>query len=87
MHLDRLAYPPPLMTSEPGSFARKTIVERKPQILREVSRANPYPADILSAIGAFAREIASQAISPLREDAPDVAHEAAYGVCWASWSA
>ena len=44
----RSAFPPPLMTSEPGSFARKTIVERKPQILREVSQAHPYPPEIQS---------------------------------------
>ena len=64
--------PPPLMTSEPGSFARKTIVERKPQILREVSGAHSYPSDIRRALDAFAREIDSQPIRPLREDAPDV---------------
>lgn len=73
MHVDRSTYPPPLMTSEPGSFARKTIVERKPQILREVAQAHPYPRDILSGLEAFAREIASGRIAPLREDAPDVA--------------
>ena len=60
------------MTSEPCSFARKTIVERKPQILQEVSQAHPYPLRILSAIKALAHEIAGEAILPLREDAPDV---------------
>ena len=72
MGADRGHYPPPLMTSEPGSFARKTIVERKPQILREVSRAHAYPPQIQAALVAFADEIASAPISPLREDAPDV---------------
>lgn len=33
------------MTSEPGSFARSTIVERKPQIIRQVSANNGYPPD------------------------------------------
>ncbi len=63
--------PPPLMTSTPGSFARQTIVERKPQILREVSQAYPYPPDIQAALAAFAVEIAAQPIRPLAEDAPD----------------
>jgi hypothetical protein len=34
--------PPPLMTSELGSFARRTIVERKPQIIRQVIEDNDY---------------------------------------------
>jgi uncharacterized protein with ATP-grasp and redox domains len=59
------------MTSTPGSFARQTIVERKPQILREVSQAYPYPPDIQAALAAFAVEIAAQPIRPLIEDAPD----------------
>jgi len=63
--------PPPLMTSTPGSFARQTIVERKPQILREVGQAHPYPPDIQAGLVAFAAEIAAQPIRPLTEGAPD----------------
>ena len=73
MRTQRFPLPPPLMTSEPGSFARKTIVERKPQILREVSQAHPYPPEIQSALRAFADEIASEPVRPLREDAGDAA--------------
>ena len=65
--------PPPLMTSTPGSFARKTIVERKPQILREVSQAYAYPAEIQAALTAFSDEIRSALIQPLTETAPDIA--------------
>jgi hypothetical protein len=72
MTINQDTVPPPLMTSEPGSFARKTIVERKPQILREVSQAYDYPPEIQGALRTFAAEIASQPIQPLREDAPDV---------------
>jgi len=60
------------MTSTPGSFAQKTIRERKPQIIQEVSQAYPYPPEILSELEAFAHEIASEPIRPLHEDAPDV---------------
>jgi hypothetical protein len=70
--VDRSGYPPPLMTSEPGSFARKTIVERKPQILHEVGAAYPYPAEVEEELGAYAHEIASLPVAPLREEAPDV---------------
>jgi hypothetical protein len=69
---NQMSYPPPLMTSEPDSFARKTIVERKPQIIAEVSRAHCYPPEIQAGLLAFADEIASQPIQPLHERAPDV---------------
>jgi len=65
--------PPPLMTSEPGSFARHTIVERKPQIIHRVIENNDYPPDIVQALEAFREEIASQPMRPLSEQALDVA--------------
>jgi hypothetical protein len=66
-------FPPPLMTSDPGSFARATIVERKPQIIRQVIQDNDYPPQIVRALDVFREEIASQPMQPLRESAPDVA--------------
>jgi uncharacterized protein with ATP-grasp and redox domains len=66
-------FPSPLMTSEPGSFARHTIVERKPQIIRQVIEDNDYPPEIARALEAFRAEIASQPMQPLCEQAPDVA--------------
>jgi len=65
--------PPPLMTSELGSFARRTIVERKPQIIRQVIEDNDYPPDVVQALETFSEEIASQPMRPLSEQAPDVA--------------
>jgi uncharacterized protein with ATP-grasp and redox domains len=61
------------MTSEPGSFARSTIVERKPQIIRQVIEDNDYPPQIAQALEAFKAEIASQPMRPLTEQAPDAA--------------
>jgi uncharacterized protein with ATP-grasp and redox domains len=61
------------MTSEPGSFARRTIAERKPQIIRQVIADNDYPPGIAQALDAFREEIASRPMQPLREQAPDVA--------------
>jgi uncharacterized protein with ATP-grasp and redox domains len=66
-------FPPPLMTSEPGSFAHATIVERKPQIIRQVIQDNDYLPEIIRALEAFREEIASQPMQPLRESAPDAA--------------
>jgi len=67
-----IGLPPPLMTSEPGSFARHTIVERKPQIIRQVIEDNGYSPDIVQALEGFREEIASQPVRPLSEQAPDV---------------
>jgi hypothetical protein len=61
------------MTSEPGSFARATIVERKPQILRQVVRDNAYPQQVARALDALRDELARRPVQPLGEQAPDVA--------------
>lgn len=65
--------PPPLMTSELGSFARGTIVERKPQIIAQVLADHDYPAEIVAALYAFRDEIASQPMQPLREQSAGTA--------------
>lgn len=79
--------PPYLLTSEPGSFARSTIVERKPQIIRQVLAENAYPSDIVDVLLAFSDEIAGREVQPLREEAPDVqewndAHRRYEGRTW-----
>ena len=51
-----------LMTSEPGSFARKTIVERKPEIIKRVIADNTYPPDISTELLSFSQEISSKII-------------------------
>ena len=61
------------MTSEPGSFARKTIIERKPQIIHRIIEDNGYPPEVVEGLAAFKQEIASEPIRPLTEAAPDVA--------------
>jgi uncharacterized protein with ATP-grasp and redox domains len=65
--------PPYLMTSDPDSFARHTILERKPQIIRQVIADNGYPAEVSAALESFHDEIANQPIQPLRESMPDTA--------------
>ena len=60
------------MTSEPGSFARATIVDRKPQIIRHVIEENGYSLEIVQALQMFRDEIAEQPMQPLIESAPDV---------------
>ena len=65
--------PPPLMTSDPGSFAQHTVVERMPQIVQRVIADSDFPAGIVQALDSFKDEIASQPIRPLVEQALDVA--------------
>jgi hypothetical protein len=71
--LSDLPLPPPLMTSEPGSFARRTIVERKPAIIRQVLMDHAYPPDVVAALEALRTEIAHERVRPLTEDTPDAA--------------
>ncbi len=61
------------MTSDPGSFARGTIVERKPQIIAQVLAGHDYPVGITAALRAFRDEIARQPLQPLQEQAGDAA--------------
>jgi Damage-control phosphatase ARMT1-like domain len=60
------------MTSDPGSFARQTILERKPQILRQVLSDNSYAPAVIAALEALRNEIASGPILPLVESVEDV---------------
>ena len=71
--LSESGWPPPLMVWEPGSFARSTIVQRKPQIIAQVIADNGYPAKIVDALEVFRVEIATQPMQPLREQSPDTA--------------
>ncbi len=77
--------PPPLMTSEPESFARQTIVERKPQIIARVIGDNGYPATVVAALTTFRDEIvrdgtAGRTVQPLREQQGDAG---SWNVAWA----
>lgn len=60
------------MTSEPGSFAQRTIQERKPQIVRRVLAENDYPPEIVRRVERLLAELRGEVMRPLEEDAPDV---------------
>jgi len=65
--------PPPLLTSEPDSFARKTITTRKPAILKQVLADHPdYPPPIVQALNDLFDEITTgRPIELLHSAAPD----------------
>ena len=78
--------PPPLMVSEPGSFAEHTIVRRKPQIIADVIAYNAYPPDIVSALRALAQELASERVRPpTRQRAEDPAEFEMWYRAWQPW--
>ena len=71
--LDNKSLPQVLMTSERGSFAQKTIIYRKPQIINQVMDDNDYPPEIIDSLILFKEEIVgNNLIQPLTEDIVDV---------------
>ncbi len=84
---DPTTLPPPLLTSEPGSFARRTFEVRIPRIIQDTVAANDFPPEIKQSMQALYDEITGGVITPLRLDAPDKAfwdaHTRAYiGRSW-----
>jgi len=66
------------MTSDPGSFARQTIVKRKPEIIRRVIGDNAYPPDIVADLLTLSAEITrgdgpGTPVQPLHEAEGDAA--------------
>src|SRR3990170_4918508 len=69
--IDPQTLPPPIFTSEPGSFARQTMSLRIPRIIEETIELNRFPPELNRALEDLRIEILSGAIRGLREEAPD----------------
>ncbi len=69
--IDVANLPPAILTSEPGSFARSTLEERVPGILRETVKLNAFPDNIREAMDELYAELTGGTIRELRENAPD----------------
>jgi len=65
------ALPPPIMTSETGSFARKTIEELKPGIIDNLLSQYDYPPQIQKALLDLKSEMKSGQLKPLQEQTSD----------------
>jgi hypothetical protein len=63
--------PPPLLTSEPGSFAQNTLKVRIPRIILDTIESNSFPHHIRLALEELRAEILQGHIRPLEEAAPD----------------
>ena len=72
--IDTASLPPPILTSEPGSFAQDTLRRRIPAILQEAIDLNPdFDLPVRRGLDELGTELRSGRIRELREDAPDVA--------------
>ena len=65
------ALPPPIMTSDPGSFAWHTFKYRIPAIVEEIITLNRFPGEINRNLEELKQEITDGRIRGLREVAPD----------------
>jgi hypothetical protein len=65
------ALPPPIMTSEIGSFARKTIEELKPGIIDNLLNQYDYPPQIQKALLDLKSEMINGQLKPLQEQTSD----------------
>lgn len=72
LRVDPATLPPPLLTSEPNTFAQNTFKVRLPIILQELIDQPYYSPDIRGALIRFQSDLRDGVIEPLREDAPDV---------------
>ncbi len=71
LQIDPGALPPPLLTSEPGSFAQATFRTRVPHILDETLERDHFPRDVRQNLLDLRSEITDGRIRQLRELAPD----------------
>ncbi len=74
--------PTPLMTSEPGSFARQTITASKPRNIEAALQDNAYPPEIVTALHALRYELATEPIHPPDPIAPDADFWQAQWACY-----
>ncbi|MDR7426987.1 MAG: damage-control phosphatase ARMT1 family protein [Armatimonadota bacterium] len=69
--IDPHLLPPPILTSEPNSFAQYTFRVRVPNIIQQVMELNPFPPEIRRALEELGNEIAGSVIRSLGERARD----------------
>ncbi len=69
--IDPQTLPPPLLTSEPGSFAHNTFAVRIPRIAEETIEQNDFAPEICDRIEALRDEILNGRVRPLEEETPD----------------
>jgi hypothetical protein len=76
------ALPPRILTSEPGSFAKRTMMERKPRVVDRVLASNDYPPDIRARLLSLRREILELPARPPSRDGQDAG---GWYEAWSAW--
>jgi len=71
LQIDPRSLPPPLLTSEPGSFAQNTLKVRIPRIIQDTIESNAFPDGTRRALEELRLEILLGRISALQENTPD----------------
>lgn len=75
----RLPIPPPLMMSEPGSFAHTTLTQRWPAIARRTIAENDFPPKIIENLETLIQELPYGKVRSLQDDnGPDLSVWAGY---------
>lgn len=68
-----LPIPPPLMMTEPGSFAHRTLTQRWPAIARRIITENDFSSDIVASLETLIQDLFTGVIRPLEVDqGPDL---------------
>lgn len=75
--------PPPLMVSDPGSFAAYTVAQRMPRIIDDVLAGNDYPADIVAALAGLRDALPDGPVTPPEPHLPDAAF---WREAWEPWA-
>ncbi|MGC9359486.1 MAG: damage-control phosphatase ARMT1 family protein [Anaerolineae bacterium] len=74
--------PPPIMTSEPGSFAQRTMMKRKPRVVDQVLASNDYPPDVRARLMGLRRELLELPARPPSRDGDDASR---WYQAWLPW--
>ena len=69
--IDLHSLPAPIRTSDPGSFAHKTLAVRLPRILLDTLEQGAFPPDVVRALHELHAELVAGQIRGLEEDTPD----------------
>jgi len=69
--VDPAQLPPPIATSDPGSFARYTFLERVPTILQEAVAFNKFSGEPRRGLEGLLAEVAGGKIREISEQTPD----------------
>lgn len=69
--IDLRLLPPPLLTSEPGSFANNTLAARLPRIALDLIESNEFPPGVVARLDELRAELVGGRVRELEEETQD----------------